>query len=71
MMTRYPDKRRQLKLAVSRDWMFDVDPYLRTVPKTLPEVRDDLYLKRALQRVVRRGAAPQYLIESIRKMIRE
>ncbi len=70
-MTKYVNERSGLKLAASRNWMFDVEPYLRIPPKTLPEVRDDQHLKRAMQRAVRRDAAPQYLVDSIRNMIRE
>lgn len=70
-MTKYANGRSGIKLGTSRPWMIDVEPYARTPEKTLTEVRDDMRLRRVMQRAFRRDAAPQYLVDSIRNMIRE
>jgi hypothetical protein len=70
-MTKYASGRSGIKLGASRDWMIDVEPYARTPEKTLTEVRDDMRLRWAMQRALRRDAAPQSLVDSIRNMIRK
>jgi hypothetical protein len=70
-MTKYANGRTGIRLGASRCWMIDVEPYARTPEKTLTEVRDDMRLRRAMQRAFRRDAAPQYLVDSIRNMIKE
>ena len=71
MMTKYANGRSGTKLGASRDWLIDMEPYARTPQKSFTEVRDDLRLKRAMQRAVHRDSAPQHLVDSIRNMIRE
>lgn len=50
--------------------MIEVEPYARTPEKTLTDVRDEIRLKRAMQRAVCLETAPQYLVDSIRNLIR-
>ena len=69
-MTKFSNGRASLKLVGSRNWMFEVEPHSRTPQTTLADVRDDLRLKRVLQRAVARDNAPQSLIDSIRAGIR-
>ncbi len=51
-------------------WLYDVEPYARTGPRTLDEVADDERLKRAIRRTVAKTVAPSYLIDTIRNEIR-
>ena len=69
-MTKFSNGRASLRLVGSRNWMFEVEPRSRTPQTTLADVRDDLRLKRVLQRAVARDYAPQSLIDSIRAGIR-
>ena len=69
-MTKYVNGRSGIRLGASRAWMIDVEPYARTPEKTLTEVRDEIRLKRAMQRAVCRETAPQHLVDSIRNLIR-
>jgi hypothetical protein len=41
-----------------------------TAAKSFAEVRDDIRLKGFLRKAVRRDAAPQYLIDTIREAVR-
>ena len=70
-MTKHANGRSGLTWAASGNWMFEAEPYSRTQPESFLEVRDDLRLKRAMRRAVRRDQAPQHLVDSIRNMIRE
>lgn len=57
--------------VVRNNWMFEIEPYSRTQPETLETVRDNLRLKKHLQRAVSRDLAPLSLIGSIRAEIRK
>ena len=70
-MTKTSNRRSGLKLAASRNWIIDIEPYERAAIKTFDDVNDDLRLKRALQRAVSSIEAPQSLIDSIRANIRK
>ncbi|MGD9628954.1 MAG: hypothetical protein AB7V18_06900 [Pyrinomonadaceae bacterium] len=54
-----------------RSWLYDVEPYARTGPRTLDEVADDERLKQAMRRTVAKTIAPSYLIDTIRNEIRK
>lgn len=69
-MTRFSSGKAKLSYVRDRSWMFEVEPYSRMSGKTLDDVRDDLRLKRALQRAVNRDLAPQSLIDGIKNDIR-
>ena len=69
-MTKFSNGKASLKLVASRHWMFEIEPYSRTPPRSFDEVRGDQQLKRVLKRAVERDHAPQYLIDSIRAGIR-
>lgn len=69
MITKYVNGRSGIKLGAGRGGM--VNAYDGWPEKSLPEVRDDVRLRRAMQRALRRDAAPEYLVDSIRNMIRE
>ncbi len=68
MMTKYANGRSGIRVGVSEKWM--TEPSGRAHEKTLTEVRDDMRVKRAMQRAVGRDVAPQYLVDSIRNLIR-
>lgn len=70
MITKYANGRSGICLGVSKGWMIDVESYARTPEKILTEVRDEIRLKRVMQRAVCREAAPQHLVDSIRNLIR-
>ena len=69
MMAKYVNGRSEISLGASRAWMIDVEPYAREPEKTLTEVREDMRLRRAMQRAVSRETAPKHLVDSIRNMI--
>ena len=70
MMTKYANGRSGINLGVSKDWVIDVESHARTPEKTLTEVRDEIRLKRAVQRAVCSETAPPHLVDSIRNLIR-
>jgi len=70
-MTKYSSIRSGMEQLSSRNWIFDVEPFSRKEQMSLTEVRDGLRLKRAMKRAIGRDSAPQELIDSILKMIRE
>lgn len=70
-MTKHSNGRSGLKPAAFGSCNFGLEPFSRTPRKSFAEVRDDMRLKRAIQRAVRCDSAPSHLVDSIRKMIRE
>lgn len=62
--------KRQHERTVRMNWLFDVEPYERSQPETLADLRDNLRLRKILKRAVEREVAPLSLIESIRSGIR-
>lgn len=54
-----------------RSWLYDVEPYARTGPRTLDELAEDERLKLAIRRTVAKTTAPSYLIDAIRNEIRK
>ena len=59
-----------LFLHARRTGMYDVEPYDRSQPATLVDVRDNLRLKRFLKRAVEKDFAPESLINAIKFGIR-
>lgn len=62
--------KRQNERTVRMNWLFDVEPYERSQPETLADLRDNLRLRKILKQAVEREVAPLSLIESIRIGIR-
>ena len=56
--------------SIRMNWLFEIEPYSRPQIDTLADVRDNLRLKKHLQRAVERDIAPLSLIQSIREAIR-
>jgi len=58
-------------IQTQRSWLYDVEPYTRSGPRTFEEVADDQKLKQALKQAVAKINAPSYLIDAIRNEIRK
>lgn len=61
---------KKLETRIRTNWLFETEPYSRTRTETLADIRDNLRLKKHLQRAVQKDVAPRSLIESIRAGIR-
>jgi hypothetical protein len=55
----------------SRNWLFEIEPYVRQEPASFTEVAENLKAKRFLKQAIQREFAPESLINSIRAGIRE
>ena len=54
-----------------RSYLYDSEPYVRSGPKGIDELQEEVELKQTLKRAVANVDAPQYLIETIRSAIRK
>lgn len=52
-------------------WLFEVEPFVRHEVPAIDDVAEDRRLRSALKKVVTGIDAPQTLVDSIRKAIRE
>ena len=57
-------------MIAERNWVFDLYSLSRPPYKTFNEVNEDIRLRRALRRAVKKDLAPQGLIDAIRSGIR-
>jgi hypothetical protein len=63
-------KIKKARISTRANWLFEIEPYSRTQGSSLQDLRDDLRLKKALQRAIECEVAPLHLIEAIRAGIR-